>query len=115
MVLRCRRRLWSRIVIQQQNARFDRFFRIACSNFDRVSQYRVALMVSTSKKFTQKFNILKDNEGRRKQHSRSFMARREPRVLTPNRKKSGRNFFTTQEVCVSLLACILKVSKSPNA
>ncbi|GFX15854.1 hypothetical protein TNCV_1061761 [Trichonephila clavipes] len=28
------------------------------------------------------FNILKDNEGRRKQHSRSFMARREPRVLT---------------------------------
>ncbi|GFY11032.1 hypothetical protein TNCV_2201401 [Trichonephila clavipes] len=26
------------------------------------------------------FNILKDNEGRRKQHSRSFMARREPRV-----------------------------------
>ncbi|GFV82351.1 hypothetical protein TNCV_3443411 [Trichonephila clavipes] len=29
------------------------------------------------------FNILKDNEGRRKQHSRSFMARREPRVLTP--------------------------------
>ncbi|GFT03754.1 integrase catalytic domain-containing protein [Trichonephila clavipes] len=29
-----------------------------------------------------RFNILKDNEGRRKQHSRSFMARREPRVLT---------------------------------
>ncbi|GFV77382.1 hypothetical protein TNCV_3759121 [Trichonephila clavipes] len=28
------------------------------------------------------FNIFKDNEGRRKQHSRSFMARREPRVLT---------------------------------
>ncbi|GFV69831.1 hypothetical protein TNCV_1204161 [Trichonephila clavipes] len=32
------------------------------------------------------FNILKDNEGRRKQHIRtligSFMARREPRVLT---------------------------------
>ncbi|GFX63848.1 uncharacterized protein TNCV_5033171 [Trichonephila clavipes] len=27
-----------------------------------------------------RFNILKDNEGRRKQHSRSFMARREPRV-----------------------------------
>ncbi|GFW42491.1 uncharacterized protein TNCV_4256861 [Trichonephila clavipes] len=28
------------------------------------------------------FNIMKDNEGRRKQHSRSFMARREPRVFT---------------------------------
>ncbi|GFV84438.1 hypothetical protein TNCV_5007021 [Trichonephila clavipes] len=32
---------------------------------------------------TLKFNILKDNEGQRKQHSRSFMARRESRVLTP--------------------------------
>ncbi|GFS65265.1 hypothetical protein TNCV_2451091 [Trichonephila clavipes] len=31
----------------------------------------------------EKFNILKDNEGRRKQHSRSFMARREPRVFDP--------------------------------
>ncbi|GFU39241.1 hypothetical protein TNCV_1903231 [Trichonephila clavipes] len=29
-----------------------------------------------------RFNILKDNEERRKQHSRSFMARREPHVLT---------------------------------
>ncbi|GFU82105.1 hypothetical protein TNCV_1326491 [Trichonephila clavipes] len=29
-----------------------------------------------------KFNNLKDNEERRKQHSRSSMARREPRVLT---------------------------------
>ncbi|GFU72895.1 hypothetical protein TNCV_4910241 [Trichonephila clavipes] len=28
------------------------------------------------------FNNLKDNEGRRKQHIRSFIARREPRVLT---------------------------------
>ncbi|GFX95044.1 hypothetical protein TNCV_3046761 [Trichonephila clavipes] len=30
----------------------------------------------------ERFNILKDNDGRRKQHSRKFMARREPRVLT---------------------------------
>ncbi|GFY00921.1 hypothetical protein TNCV_1363271 [Trichonephila clavipes] len=30
----------------------------------------------------ERFNNLKHNEGRRKQHSRSFMARREPRVLT---------------------------------
>ncbi|GFW55973.1 uncharacterized protein TNCV_373791 [Trichonephila clavipes] len=36
------------------------------------------------------FNILKDNEGRRKQHSKSFMALREPRVLTwGNRKNRG--------------------------
>ncbi|GFX70888.1 hypothetical protein TNCV_1688711 [Trichonephila clavipes] len=32
--------------------------------------------------FESPFNILKDNEGQRKQHSRSFMARREPHVLT---------------------------------
>ncbi|GFW23616.1 hypothetical protein TNCV_4091591 [Trichonephila clavipes] len=31
-----------------------------------------------SKKKPEKFNILKDNEGRRKQHSRSFMARKNP-------------------------------------
>ncbi|GFV83102.1 transposable element Tcb1 transposase [Trichonephila clavipes] len=36
------------------------------------------LVVSMRRRFTN----LKDNEGRRKQHSRSFMARREPRVLT---------------------------------
>ncbi|GFU39375.1 hypothetical protein TNCV_1716481 [Trichonephila clavipes] len=33
-------------------------------------------------KSTLRFNNLKDNEGRMKQHSMSFMARREPRVLT---------------------------------
>ncbi|GFU46975.1 hypothetical protein TNCV_813491 [Trichonephila clavipes] len=35
-----------------------------------------------AKTFSCRFNILKDNEGRRKQHSRKFIARREPRVLT---------------------------------
>ncbi|GFU86673.1 hypothetical protein TNCV_2880931 [Trichonephila clavipes] len=38
--------------------------------------------VGTGFESRRRFNILKDNEGRRKQHSRSFMARREPRVLT---------------------------------
>ncbi|GFW19850.1 hypothetical protein TNCV_3561531 [Trichonephila clavipes] len=32
----------------------DQFFRIASFNFDRMSQYRVALMVTTSKKSIQK-------------------------------------------------------------
>ncbi|GFY16240.1 hypothetical protein TNCV_2348851 [Trichonephila clavipes] len=32
--------------------------------------------------WSKRFNNLKDNERRRKQHSRSFIARREPRVLT---------------------------------
>ncbi|GFU89424.1 hypothetical protein TNCV_1673701 [Trichonephila clavipes] len=52
MVLRCRQRVWSRIVIQQQKARFEKpghFFRIFPFNFDRVSQYCVALMVSPPK------------------------------------------------------------------
>ncbi|GFT70864.1 hypothetical protein TNCV_4163471 [Trichonephila clavipes] len=42
MVLRCHRRVWSSIVIQQQNARSEksgRFFRITSFNSDSVSQY----------------------------------------------------------------------------
>ncbi|GFX88243.1 hypothetical protein TNCV_1066591 [Trichonephila clavipes] len=60
-------------------------------------------------------NILKDNEGRRKQHSSSFMARREPRVLTPSPNHKNRGEISLQPKKCFFAACILKVSKSPNA
>ncbi|GFV30375.1 hypothetical protein TNCV_98501 [Trichonephila clavipes] len=57
MVLCYRRRVWSRIVIQQLNDRYgipDFFFRISSFNFGRVSQYRIVLMVPITKKSSNK-------------------------------------------------------------
>ncbi|GFX97039.1 hypothetical protein TNCV_1997711 [Trichonephila clavipes] len=62
-VLRFRRRMWTRIIIQQQNARFEMprsFFSQSSPSISTGchSTYRVALMVPTSKKSTQEQTLL---------------------------------------------------------
>ncbi|GFT41263.1 transposable element Tcb2 transposase [Trichonephila clavipes] len=83
--------------------------RALLEEWDKIPQLVINSLIDS---MPQRFNILKDNEGRRKQHSRSFMARREPRVLPPIVKNRGEIPLQPKKC---LLACILKVSKSPKA